>query len=219
MPSIFEHLMNLPLFKGVSLDRLTEIVGEIKFEFLKFEKGTQIVAAGEPCTHIVFVLSGKTRSSYHGGETRLTLEQRCTPPTVVAPEYLFGRYTDYPCSVVALEEVSVLRISKHDYIKILGRDEVFMFNYLNLLSLNTQKANMGLMSGSTGGIDRIIMILSMLTRPGSSEICLKTPATTLIEVFGSEAVEQMRRIGSAIVEVLPSELHVYDREKLLRLYY
>ena len=34
--SMFELLMELPLFKGVSLNTLSQVVGENKFHFLKY---------------------------------------------------------------------------------------------------------------------------------------------------------------------------------------
>ena len=58
MSSMFEILMDLPLFRGVTRARLAQTVGEAKFHFLKFPAGEPIVRADEPCAHLTFIISG-----------------------------------------------------------------------------------------------------------------------------------------------------------------
>ena len=50
--SMYEILMGLPLFNGVSRDCISQIIEKYKFHFLKYLPGEQIVMAGETCTHI-----------------------------------------------------------------------------------------------------------------------------------------------------------------------
>ena len=58
MNSMYQQLMQLPLFQGVSTEKITALVEKLPFHFLKFRNGDQIFAAGEPCTHIKFIVSG-----------------------------------------------------------------------------------------------------------------------------------------------------------------
>ena len=51
MNSMYEILMELPLFKGVSRYKLSEIVGTTKFHFLKYLADETVVNAGDPCEH------------------------------------------------------------------------------------------------------------------------------------------------------------------------
>ena len=46
MDSMYEILMELPLFKGVSFNRISEVVGMAKFHFLKYLEGDTIYRAG-----------------------------------------------------------------------------------------------------------------------------------------------------------------------------
>ena len=43
MNSMFDILMGLPLFRGVSRERMADIVGMAKFHFLKYLPGETIV--------------------------------------------------------------------------------------------------------------------------------------------------------------------------------
>ena len=46
MESIFEILMDLPLFQGVSREKLSELIEKTPFHFLKYADGEQIIASG-----------------------------------------------------------------------------------------------------------------------------------------------------------------------------
>ena len=58
---MFEQLMQLPLFQGVSNERMTSLVEKLPFHFLKFHDGDTIISAGDECTHIRFIVSGSVR--------------------------------------------------------------------------------------------------------------------------------------------------------------
>ena len=55
---MYQQLMQLPLFQGVSTDKITSLVEKLPFHFLKFRNGEQIFAAGDQCTHMRFIVSG-----------------------------------------------------------------------------------------------------------------------------------------------------------------
>ena len=138
MDSMYKTLMALPLFSGVSYSKMSEVIGAIKFHFLKYLEGEQIVAAGEPCTHIKFIITGSTRLSIVNADGRFRVSQTLSAPEVIAPDFLFGRATNYPCTVTALEPTGIVQIAKQDYVKILNSDPIFLFNFLNILSMNAQ---------------------------------------------------------------------------------
>ncbi len=222
MSTMFEMLMELPLFKGVSHSRLAQVVGEAKFHFLKFPKGATIIRPHDPCTHLTFVISGSVRSVIYNNNERFSVGQTLLAPAVVTPEFLFGRTTEYPCSVTALESTSVLQISKADYIKILYSDEVFLFNYLNTLSMNAQKALEGILSLTTGEIDeRIAFWIIALTQRGGKDIKLICRKRDLCSLFGVQrstfdsGLENMHERG--LLDYSNTELHIHSREAMLQL--
>ena len=63
MASTFELLMELPLFKGVSLTTISNVVGAAKFHFLKYPAGETIIREKDACTHLTFVIAGSAQSS------------------------------------------------------------------------------------------------------------------------------------------------------------
>ena len=185
MNSMFEILMELPLFRGTTRDRMAETVGMAKFHFLKYLPGETVVEAGAPCTHIKFIISGSVRSKIVNPDSRFKVSQTLVAPDVISPDYLFGRATNYPCTVTAIEPTGILQIAKSDYIKILNSDEVFMFNYLNMLSMNAQKSVSGVLALTTGSIEeRIAFWIIALTQPSGKDIALECRQRDMYSFFG-----------------------------------
>lgn len=222
MPSMFEQLMDLPLFRGVSHDKMSQIVGQTKLHFLKYPAGETLIRAGEPSKHLTFILTGSVRGVIVNTNGRFAVGQTLKAPAVLSADFLFGRYTNSPSTVTALDDVSILKISKNDYTKMLNADSVFMFNYLNTLSANAQKGLHGILSLTNGDIDeRIAFWISALTQPGSTDIVLQCRKRDLCSLFGVQravfdaGLESMKARG--LIEYTPNELRVIDREKLLAL--
>lgn len=222
MASMLEQLMELPLFKGVSHSRMAHIVGEAKFHFLKYPAGETVLAAGDKCDHVTFILSGSVRSVIVNHNGRFSVGQTLTAPNVISPNFLFGKVTTYPYTVTAIDSVSVLKISKNDYINILNNDQVFLFNYLNVLSMNAQKGIEGILSLTTAAVDqRIAFWISALTQTGGTDIKLICRRRDLCSLFSMQrsafdaALAEMARKG--LITYDTKELNVVDRKNLLAL--
>lgn len=222
MNSMFEILMGLPLFRGVSRDRIAEIVGMAKFHFLKYLPDESIVTAGVPCDHIKFIISGTVRSTIVNSDGRFKVSQTLEAPDVIAPDFLFGRATNYPCTVVAVEPAGILQISKNDYIKILNSDQVFLFNYLNVLAMNAQKAVDGVLALTTGSMEeRIAFWVVALTQPAAKDIVLSCRQRDLYSFFGVQrssfmvTLEGMKNRG--LIDYNANEISVASRKSMIQL--
>lgn len=139
MSSMYDLLMSMPLFHGVSHEKISEVIESTKFHFLKYHEGDTIVDKDEPCTHIKFIISGRVESTIEYQKKGLSVSQTIDAPDVITPDFLFGRTTLYPCTVKAVTPTGIMQISKADYMTLLCSDNIFMFNFLNLLSSNSQK--------------------------------------------------------------------------------
>ncbi|MDE6310767.1 MAG: Crp/Fnr family transcriptional regulator [Muribaculaceae bacterium] len=219
---MFELLMELPLFQGVSRDSMAAIVGAAKFHFLKFPAGETILRAHDPCNHITFVISGSVRSTVVNTSGSFAVSQTLKAPAVLAPDFLFGRVTEYPATVVAEEATGILQISKPDYLKILNSDSVFLFNYLNLLSVNAQKAQVGILSLTKGEVDeRIAFWITALTQKGGTDIKLTCRSRDLCSLFNTPrsifiaALDNMKQRG--LLDYTNVELSIHSREDMLAL--
>lgn len=187
---------------------------------MKYLADETVVNAGDPCTHIVFIISGKLRVTIANSNNRFKVSQTLEAPNVLSPEFLFGRAPFYPCSAVALEPTSILQISKADYTKILNADEIFLFNFLNILSRNAQKAVDGILAITTGSLEeRIAFWIISLTQPGGTDIALTCKQRDLYSLFGVQRTSFIATLDSlkerGIIEYDANEIRINSRKALL----
>ncbi|MBD5170592.1 MAG: Crp/Fnr family transcriptional regulator [Bacteroidales bacterium] len=220
--SMYDTLLGLPLFRGVSRDRISQVVGMTKFHFLKYLEGGEFIREREQCTHLTFMLSGAARVTVANDDRRFSVSQTLTAPNVLAPDCLFGLETYYPCSAVALEPTSILKIDKSDWLKILNSDEIFMLNYLNYLSMNAQKAVHGVLALTSGNLEeRIAFWIIALTQPTATDIELQCRQRDLCSVFGvqrstfTSTLESMK--SRHLIDFGPASIKINDRRALLDL--
>lgn len=216
---MFDQLMSLPLFQGVSRERMENTVGSIKFHFLKFPEGETVIRAGEPCTKLSFVLNGSVRSTVVNNTGRFAVAQTLDAPAILAPDFLFGRTTFHPATVVALESSSIVQIDKQDYVRILNSDSVYLLNYLNILSMNSQKGKLDILSLTTGDVDeRIAFWISILTQATARDIVLSCRSRDLCSLFNTPrslfmaSLEKMKDAG--LLDYTNTELFIKSRSAL-----
>lgn len=217
--SMYENLMRLPLFNGVSYNRISEIVGNTRLAFMKFLPGERIVSAGDPCTRLMFVIGGKVRLAVRNSSDRFIVSQTLESPSVVSPDFLFGRNTLFPASVTAIDTVSIMEIEKNDFINIIRNDEVCLFNYLNYISTNAQKAVDGVLALTSGSLEeRIAFWIIALTQRDAKEIVFSCRQRDLYSLFGVQrssfisTLDSMKERG--LIDYTPTEISVTSRSEL-----
>lgn len=223
MDNIFDKLLHLPLFQGVSQERLAEIVAKIPFHFLKFRKGDKIISSGDSCTHVRFVISGKVKVEFESKPLKFKISHELSAPEVISPDYLFGLDTSYPFSVTAIEPCGILQVTKQDYISILRSDNVFLYNILNYLSRNSQSVKTQLLNVEHASVvERLALLVSIFTTQRSQNICLQYKQKDLCKLLGARrqafigAIDYL--LEKELVEMSDnSNILVKDRKLLLAL--
>ncbi len=219
--SMFETIVALPLFRGISEKQLMQVLEQCKIRFESAKAGRVILNAGEQCTHLTFVVSGIVRATTTTTDGRLSLSQSVKGPDVLYPDFLFGISTARPAVVRSMSEVVMLHVAKSDLIKVLTTNYVVLFNYLNILSSNAQRGYRDVFNGSGGDISRRLATrICALTKPNSFDIVLEintnvaTEFDTSIEAFNNafnSLVEQKAVSGT------PNRIVVKNRAALAAL--
>ena len=216
---MYQQLMQLPLFQGVSSEKITALVEKLPFHFLKFRNGEQIFAAGDPCTHMRFIVSGRVRLETPCDHLRVSLVQTLSTPHVLAAEYLFGRETTYPYHAVADGSCGLLQLRKSDYIKMLGSDKVFLFNILNYLSTGSQRSLGSILATRDGSImERLAMLVDALTITGATDVMLRYKQKDLCALLGTQRTTLIASLDKLsdedILDYDSNELHILDQQRL-----
>lgn len=220
MNSMYQQLMQLPLFQGVSTEKITALVEKLPFHFLKFRNGEQVFAAGDPCTHIKFIVSGQVRLETPFSKLRITMHQTVSNPHVLAAESLFGRDTAYPYTAISDGACGILQLRKSDYIKMITSDKVFLFNILNYLSSGSQRSLLMPLTVKDGSVaERLAMIVDNLSISGATNIGFRYKQKDLCTLLGTQRttlVSMLDRLSDqGIVEYDSNELKILDLQGLI----
>lgn len=63
METMFDTLLQLPLFQGLAQEDFTRILEKVKLHFTKHKPGELLLKEGTSCHELVFVLKGEVASS------------------------------------------------------------------------------------------------------------------------------------------------------------
>ena len=224
MDSMYQQLMQLPLFQGVSSEKITALVEKLPFHFLKYHSGDLVFAAGDSCTHIRFVVSGKVRLEMPFPNLRVSLYQTLSSPHVLAAEHLFGLETVYPFNAVAEGPCGILQLLKSDYIKMVNSDKVFLFNILNYLSTGSQRTAALALAVKEGSVaERLASLLDSLLITGSTDVTLRYKQKDLSTLLGTQRTTLVTTLDKlsdeGILDYDSNEMRIIDPDRLTgRLY-
>lgn len=221
MDNMFDKLLHLPLFQGVSHETLSTTVEKVPFHFLKFKRGEKIIDRGDKCTHVRFIISGNVKITYESKKLKFSISHELTGPEVIAPDYLFGLDTSYPFTLKAIDECGILQLSKNDYVSMLQTDNVFLYNILNYLSRNSQSFKSQLLNAEQVTVtERLVMLVSAFSSQKSKNIVLEFRQRDLCRILGARRpalITTINQLKDAELIEMPnnSTIVISDRKQLL----
>lgn len=170
---MYEKIMDLPLFKGVSKDQVSLFLEKTHIMFHNYKAGDVISFPGEEVKMVRFVISGRVSIRHRLDSVGVTVDERSGEGRVLGADRLFGITTGYPFETVATEATSIMEFSKEQYISLLYSDRIYMLNFFNYLSLRAQRPVEAFREYADGDIPGCLRLLvGLLTDPGSEEIRL-----------------------------------------------
>jgi len=144
MNKMYDLLLQLPIFQGLSYDQLTGIVEKIPFSFNRYAPGETIHAQGDLCDGVLFVLSGTVRQITPTFGERVKIVQDFAGPHTLSFYYLFGAETHSNSELVAVDQVGMMHVEKAFFLKMLQQNTLMLVNVMNMLSTHAQKQHVAM---------------------------------------------------------------------------
>lgn len=136
---IFDQLLQFPLFQGMSRDDLEIIAGHIRFGFVKVAAGRQVVAAGDACQQLYFLINGSVKVETSSEDYGYTVTEQFSAPYILQQEAIFGYYQRFTHTYTTLSDTNFLTIEKEEVLRLLEDFLVFRLNLVNFFATQTQK--------------------------------------------------------------------------------
>lgn len=141
MPSgkIYDRLLSLPLFQGLSHKDLSSIIETTRFDFRTYAQGHPIISNEMPCTHLLILMSGVVEVTIWSDDRSYSLSERLEAPLLLEAERLFGLSQFHARNFKALEDCRLLAIEKQAVLRLTADYLIFRINLLNAIATLSQR--------------------------------------------------------------------------------
>ena len=137
--TIYDQLLQFPLFIGMSRADLMEVVTHTKFDFLKAESSKRMVKEGDNCTHLYFLTHGTLECESQSDDHMYRVVETVNAPYVIQPERLFGLSQRYTSTFKTSSACNFIILDKQEVMLLLDTQLVFRLNMLNLLAAESHR--------------------------------------------------------------------------------
>lgn len=218
---MYENLLRLPYFQGMSKDELTSILDKVKMEFTRHNDGEKIISQGERCSSFVILTQGSVTAVATSPETdSYKLLEEFEAPYAIEPYSLFGSSQKYRCSYHSKGVCNLLTIDKSYFYSNFAKYNIFFINLLNLISHRTQLQSRIIWEQIPESIEgRIVRFIAMRSESmrGKKTLLIKMEqlarqlSETRINI--SRALNSMQQQG--LLELSRKAIHIPSFERLL----
>lgn len=216
-------LVNNPLFRGITPERLFADLEEISFHTRSYKKGEILAQQGAVCNRLVILTKGSVRGEIIDYSGRLIKVEDIAAPRAIAPLFLFGEENRYPVEVTANEPTEVIELPKSSVLRLFRKNEQFLENYMNLSAnyARTLSDKLFFMSFKTIRQKLASYLLRLYKQQQQTHITLDRSQQELSDYFGvsrpslARELAHMQEDGLLIAD--RKHITILQKEQLVRL--
>ena len=216
-------LVNNPLFRGITPERLSADLEEISFHTRSYKKGEILAQQGAVCNRLVILTKGSVRGEMIDYSGRLIKVEDIAAPRAIAPLFLFGEENRYPVEVTANEPTEVIELPKSSVLSLFRKNEQFLENDMNLSAnyARTLSDKLFFMSFKTIRQKLASYLLRLHKQQQQAHITLDRSQQELSDYFGvsrpslARELAHMQEDGLLIAD--RKHITILQKEELVRL--
>ena len=216
-------LINNPLFRGITPEKLSANLEEISFHTRSYKKGEILAQQGAVCNRLVILTKGSVRGEMIDYSGRLIKVEDIAAPRAIAPLFLFGEENRYPVEVTANEPTEVIELPKSSVLRLFRKNEQFLENYMNLSAnyARTLSDKLFFMSFKTIRQKLASYLLRLYKQQQQTHITLDRSQQELSDYFGvsrpslARELAHMQEDGLLIAD--RKHITILQKEQLVRL--
>ena len=216
-------LVNNPLFREITPERLFADLEEISFHTRSYKKGEILAQQGAVCNRLVILTKGSVRGEMIDYSGRLIKVEDIAAPRAIAPLFLFGEENRYPVEVTANEPTEVIELPKSSVLSLFRKNEQFLENYMNLSAnyARTLSDKLFFMSFKTIRQKLASYLLRLYKQQQQTHITLDRSQQELSDYFGvsrpslARELAHMQEDGLLIAD--RKHITILQKEDLVRL--
>lgn len=223
METMFDMLLQLPLFQGMAHEDFTCILEKVKLHFTKHKSGTTLAKAGEDCAQLIFILKGEVAMQTTASDAAYSVIEYLQGPFLIEPQSLFGMNTTYAATYTASGEVHALSIRKASVMNELWRYNIFRMNFNNIICNRAQTLHTRLWTMLPDGAEtRIVSFIRLHCERSYGKKVLKIKMEKLAQIINETRLTVSKVLNKLeaeeYIELRRGEIIIPQLEKLTEQY-
>jgi len=215
--SMYDLLMQLPVFQGISTEQMTHILEVIPFDFRVFNKGDVICNGGDVVIGATFLLSGRVELETPIFNHRVKITQLFDAPYTFSLHHLFGAdITARSTMRAAANKTGLMVLHKTDFLRIMHENEIALINVMNMLCTRAQKQHKAIdFSGVNDPVLKLSSWILAFTERSATEVCAEANEADWCDMLQLDSPAFWRCVatleGQKVVESENGRLKLLDR--------
>ena len=217
---MYENLLSLPYFQGMSKDDITTMLDKVVFEFIKYNGGETICHRGDDCNEFLILTQGTLQAVSEAPDKSYKITEEITAPFAIEPYSLFGYNTRYSREYIAKETCTILSIKKTFLFSEIIKQKIFIINFMNLISHNSEKLRDIIWNKTPENIaGRIVKFISLRCEQQQGLKIISIKMERLAEILCetrlnvSKSLNEMQNAG--LLELHRKEIIIHSLKKLI----
>lgn len=194
---LYDKLLRLPLFTGMSYDELQRIMSKTKIDFGKVAEGNIVVRRGEKCSRLLIIIDGEVESTAEADDGSYTMTETLHAPVIIQQQSIFGRFQEFTRTITAITKVNTITLDKAEIQTLISKSFVFRLNMLGTFSTYIQKKEQELWRPTPSSLeDRIISFFRLHCLTPTGHKVFKIKMKTLADILNDSRINISRALNS-----------------------
>lgn len=215
-------IFKIPLFRNFTHQMQEEFLDKLEYTLDKYPKGETIIRQGQPCHAVHVLLEGKLNVDVldvSGNEVRVEVIQA---PRTFATPHVFAEKNVFPATFSVEEDVTLMRISKDSFFKMMHTMPLLLHNFLCVSTSCNRCTMTRLRVLSFRGIrSRYIYYLLDHLKEGEDTVEMEHNQVQLAEYFGVTRPALSKEIGklvdSGFIHISRGKVKILNKQALISL--
>lgn len=217
---MYDTLLQLPIFQGLSMTDFHALLMKIKLNFQKISAGRSFIHAGNKCSDFVFLINGSIISSRRSNGADFVYKEVISAPYLIEPYSMFGASATYKHDYTALSDVGLLLIDKQYIYTELQKYSICKMNILNMLSGRVQALDRFIWSRNELSLrERIVRFIKGISETYSGEKYLQIRMNTLASLMDATrlkvSIELNAMAEQGLIVLRRKEIYIPSMERLI----
>ncbi len=193
---MYSIISESPIFKGLKLEEVENILKNTHHQVKKFNPDTIIASNGDKCNNLYIIIEGSVRGEVEDIKAKTIKIEDIYVPDAFAEAFLFATNNNILVNIVTNTETKILIIFKNDLLKLFQSNQIILENYLQIISdrfiLVTKKLRFLSLKSIKGKLAQYLLQLSK--ENNSKSFTLIKTQNELAEYFGVKRPSLARSI-------------------------